>query len=574
MPEIEAAQPAATFTALGLDSRILETLDYSTPTPIQHHAIPAVLSGADVIGLAGTGTGKTAAFTLPLVHQLLNTPRNPQAGVAVLVLTPTRELATQVAKAVTTYGKPLPVKVLAVYGGTGYGDQIRAIRRGVDVIIATPGRALDLVKQGLLNLGDVRTVVLDEADEMLDMGFAEDIDALLAQTPSTRQTLLFSATMPPRIEGMTKRHQTNPVRIQLNRGADAQAAKAHIRQCAFVVQREYKGLALARILDVERPTSAIIFCATRNEADELKERLSQREIQALALHGGLTQDQRDRVMRAFRSGQVQVLVATDIAARGLDIAHLSHVFNYDVPQQPEVYMHRIGRVGRAGRSGVAMTLITPQEQYRFRAIEREVKSQIHYANVPTSADLEKARQARLTAKVTEALAEPESWPELEQLLGQLEQTHDLRSIALTALALLTEPGRDDDERDIPNPRQATMQGGQVPRSRLIGGRGNVGSAGDAERKRAGQRPTRPGMAKVYFGIGRDANVTQRDLVGALVNEAGLNSADIGTIDLTDRFALIEVPKELADYVIESMQGVRIRGRRVNVRADRPARSGA
>jgi ATP-dependent RNA helicase DeaD len=290
------------FAAMGLDPRLTSTIGYDKPSPIQSEAIPHLIEGKDLIGLAGTGTGKTAAFALPIIHRLRREPKK-QAGVSVLILTPTRELAMQVAKAVKTYGKPLNVGVQAVYGGTSYSEQIRAIRQSVDVIVATPGRALDLIRKGKLPLDAIQTVVIDEADEMLDMGFVDDIDAILAETPTARQTMLFSATMPPRIEEIARRHLRHPVRIKVERETPIGQKAANVRQTAYYVKREYKVQALGRILDLERPSSAIVFCRTRSEVDELVEVLSNRGFKALALHGGLTQEQRDRVMGRFRTGQ-------------------------------------------------------------------------------------------------------------------------------------------------------------------------------------------------------------------------------------------------------------------------------
>lgn len=562
LPVVEA--PCG-FTAMGLDPRLVKALGYDDPSPIQREAIPHLLLGKDLVGLAGTGTGKTAAFALPIIHRLRATPAKKQ-GVATLILTPTRELAIQVAKAVKTYGKPVGIEVQAVYGGTGYAEQIRAIRYGVDVIVATPGRALDLVKQGKFPLNAVTTVVLDEADEMLDMGFADDIDALLSETPKERQTMLFSATMPPRIEEIAKRHLREPVRIKVAREAPAAGEEAKIRQTAYLVRRETKIATLIRVLSIEKPTSAIVFCRTRSEADELVERLNQRGFKPLALHGGLSQDQRDRVMGRFRSGGADLLIATDIAARGLDISHLSHVVNFDVPADPDQYVHRIGRVGRAGRMGVAITLVTPRDRDGLNQIERMTRQAIPFAPIPTAKDLRATRNAVTKQTILDAITKTNFTNELRGLLGELENEHSTQDIALAALSLLSTPVHPDDEIDIPvayPPRDNRMidrprpfQNGRMP----------------DERQRVGRRPPTRGMAKVFFGIGRDAGVMPRDLIGAITNEAGIPGKDLGAVDLTDRFALVEVPSEVAGYVVEAMQGARIRGRKVNVRADRPPRN--
>ena len=588
------------FAALGLDPRLTDALGYDDPSPIQRESIPHLLEGKDLVGLAGTGTGKTAAFALPMIHKLsLDTTR--RKGVSALILVPTRELAMQVAKSVLTYGKPINVTVLAVYGGTAYGEQIQTIRRGVDVIVATPGRALDLIRKGKMPLEHINTVVLDEADEMLDMGFAEDIEAILSETPNTRQTMLFSATMPPRIEAIAARHLKSPTRIRVAREEVPASEAPKVRQTAYLVQRHHKLAALARILDGEQPTSAIIFCRTRTEADELTDMLGQRGYRPMALHGGLSQEHRDQVMKKFRAGTADLLIATDIAARGLDITQLSHVINFDVPTQADAYVHRIGRVGRAGREGVAITLATTREQSALNNIERVTRQKIEYAKVPTAADLRIKRVARTEMILREAIGKAEASDEMRGMIGLLESAFDLKQIALAAAFLLTQRGEpNEDQNDIPSvlpgTRGRTSAGGEsrvredripfsrgtersgpVDRDRLRGSErdGDEGrrfpAGGDRDRKAIGARPTAEGMRKVFFGAGFDAGISAKDLVGAIANEAGVPGKDLGAIDITDRFSLVEVPEEVAEYVIESMQGSRIRGRKVNVRADRPPR---
>ena len=562
MSESEVVEVSG-FATMGLDARLMNALDYKEPSPIQREAIPVLLEGKDLVGLAGTGTGKTAAFALPILHRLRANPAKKH-GVAVLILTPTRELAIQVAKAMSTYGKPVGISVLAVYGGTGYGEQIRAIRNGVEVIVATPGRALDLINKGKLPLDAVSMLVLDEADEMLNMGFAEDMDAILAATPKERQTMLFSATMPPRIEEMTKKHLNQPVRIRVAKEVPASGEAAKVRQMAYVVGYEHKAKALSRLLDIEQPTSAIIFVRTRMDADELVGGLAHRGFKPLALHGGLAQEQRDRVMTRFRSGEANLLVATDIAARGLDIAQLSHVVNYDVPTETDQYIHRIGRVGRAGRAGVAITLTTPKEQGGLFQIERAIKQKITIAPIPTVKDLKAARLSRTRQLITEALSKGDVGDELRALVADMSKDFSPTDIALAALSLMRSAARPEDEKEIPAVAGPAQRNTSTRQDRFQRGFDSV-----EETKQVGRRPTKTGMAKVYFGIGRDAGVAPRDFMMAIEHEAGVPQKDIGMIDLTDRFALVEVPGELADYVVETMQGLRIRGRRVNVRADRP-----
>ena len=404
----DAASPV-TFASLGLDERIctaLTTLGYEEPTPIQRAAIPALLAGKDLLGQAATGTGKTAAFALPMLHKLASEPmaagarRPPRA----LVLVPTRELAMQVAEAVHKYSKLLGLRVTPVYGGQDIVRQLRALQGGVDVVVATPGRALDHIRRGSLPLASVTYAVLDEADEMLDLGFADDLKAILAELPAApaRQTALFSATMPRSIAEIANKHLSTPARIDLSRET-MKGASPKVRQVAYLVHRANKVASLVRILDVERPTSALVFCRTRLDVDQLTETLTGRGHTADALHGGLSQEQRDRVMKRFRSGKAELLVATDVAARGLDVKGLSHVINYEIPSAPEDYVHRIGRTGRAGKEGTAITLIEPREHRLLRVFEQLTKQKIELLQLPTVADLHARRMELLRASMREAV---------------------------------------------------------------------------------------------------------------------------------------------------------------------------
>src|SRR5690242_12649237 len=391
------AEASPGFAALGLDPRLVDALaalGYEEPTPVQREAIPPLLDGRDVLGQAATGTGKTAAFALPLLHRV--TPdADSRSRTTALILVPTRELAMQVAEAVHRYGKSMGVRALPIYGGAAMETQLRNLKHGVDVVVATPGRALDHIRRKTLRLDSVKTVVLDEADEMLDMGFAEDLEAILEATPAERQTALFSATLPPRIAEIANRHLKDPVRVRIDREVVAAGAAPRVRQVAYIVGRAHTMATLGRVLDVENPTSAIVFCRTRTEVDALTETLNARGYRAEALHGGLSQEQRDRVMKKFRANTSDLLIATDVAARGLDVQHVSHVVNYEVPSSAEAYVHRIGRTGRAGREGVAITLIEPREHRLLRNIEYQTKQKIEIAAVPTVADL-RARRLELT----------------------------------------------------------------------------------------------------------------------------------------------------------------------------------
>ncbi|MDP9497074.1 MAG: DEAD/DEAH box helicase, partial [Actinomycetota bacterium] len=430
----------------------LAALGYEEPTPIQREAVPHLLAGRDVLGQAATGTGKTAAFALPLLERLPpERGRDPLA----LVLTPTRELALQVSEAVHRYGRGLGARVLPVYGGQPIGRQLRELERGVDVVVATPGRALDHLQRGTLRLGDLRTLVLDEADEMLDMGFAEDLEAILAAVPPTRQTVLFSATIPAHIDRLARKHMRDPVRIALTAEAPAAGEAPRVRQTAYVVPRAHKPAALGRVLDLEAPTAALVFCRTREEVDSLTETLNGRGHRAEALHGGLGQEQRDRVLGRLRSGTADLLVATDVAARGLDVETLSHVVNYNVPSAPETYVHRIGRVGRAGREGVAITLAEPREHRMLRTIERVTGSRIAVEPLPTVADL-RARRLELVRAALRELVVLDGFDRFRGVVEPLAEEFDIVDVALAAVQMAYEAsGGDPDDEEIPEaPRGA------------------------------------------------------------------------------------------------------------------------
>jgi ATP-dependent RNA helicase DeaD len=479
-----------------------------------------------------------------------------------LVLTPTRELAMQVGEAVHRYGKSLGVRVLPIYGGQPIGRQLHALRAGVDVVIATPGRALDHLRRGSLAMGSVKVVVLDEADEMLDMGFAEDIEAVLAETPKDRQTVLFSATMPPRIEAIAKRNQRDPVRIRIAKAAEKAGEAPQVRQQAYLLSRAAKMTALGRILDLEAPEAAIVFCRTRTEVDQLTETMNARGYESHALHGGMTQEARDKVMRRLRSGTAQLLIATDVAARGLDIDRLTHVINYDLPVSPESYVHRIGRVGRAGREGVAITLVEPREQFQLRNIERLTKQKIDIGKVPTVADLRARRLEVTRASLTEALV-ADDFEHFRVVVDSLSEQYDPVQIAMAAVKLyhqasgaeVEEPEQSDDAIATPpmrEPRDSAPprgKGARKPKDAPYG----LALGGD--------------MARIFIGAGRNGGVRPQDLVGAIANEAGVAGSLIGAIQVSDRFSIVEVPEDVADQVIGFLGKATIRGKKVRVKRD-------
>ena len=558
------------FAALGLEAALLTTLDmlgYEEPTPIQREAIPPLLAGRDLLGQAATGTGKTAAFTLPLLQRIAHSVRRCPS---VLILVPTRELAIQVAEAVTRYGKELRISVLPVYGGQAIGPQLYALKRGVDVVVATPGRALDHINRKTLQLKTIQTVVLDEADEMLDMGFAEDLDAILEQTPKERQTALFSATMPIRIASIAKRHLKEPVEIKIAKEPLKAGAAPRVHQTAYIVGRSHKEAALARILDMEAPKSALVFCRTRIEVDELTAMLTGRGHKAEAIHGGMNQPQRDRVMNSFRSGQTELLVATDVAARGLDIPSVSHVVNYDLPMSPEGYVHRIGRTGRAGREGAAITVIEPREQRLLWNIEQLTKAKIVVTPVPTVADLRTKRLARTKSAIEDVLAAGDL-DLFRAVAAALAEKGDPTEVAAAALKLVFRmQGGERKEHDIPAASSRPPERPSMARRPMGDPRGRTGSMMPREGQGRpfsvpGRGGRTAGMAKVYIGAGREAGIRPGDLVGAIANESGLNSNVIGAVEVMDRFSLVEVPEVLAREIIETLGRTRIKGQKVAVR---------
>jgi ATP-dependent RNA helicase DeaD len=568
------SEPGPGFAALGLDPRLVEALTalgYEEPTPVQREAIPPLLAGRDVLGQAATGTGKTAAFALPLLHRV--TPdADPRSRTTSLILVPTRELAMQVAEAVHRYGRSMGIRVLPIYGGAAMEAQLRMLKHGVDVVVATPGRALDHIRRKTLRLDAVKVVVLDEADEMLDMGFAEDLEAILDATPAERQTALFSATLPPRIADIANKHLKDPVRVRIDREVVPAGSAPRVRQVAYIVGRAHKIATLGRVLDVEHPTSAIVFCRTRTEVDELTESLNGRGYRAEALHGGLSQEQRDRVMKRFRANTADLLVATDVAARGLDVQHVSHVVNYDVPSAAEAYVHRIGRTGRAGREGVAITLAEPREHRLLRNIEQQTRQKIEIAAVPTVADL-RARRLELTRASLRETILAGDLDHFRVVVDSLAQEFDIMDVA--AAAVKQADAKDvSEEEEIPTvtlrpERPAPRSGrdrGPVPKGHADGAKGP---------KRGKREPITPewNVARIYVGAGRKSKIRPADLVGAIVNEAGIDPRAIGAIQITDRFSLVEVPEEVADEIIGTLRAATIKGRRVPVRRDRELNQG-
>ena len=543
------------FSELGLSGPVLEALQavgYETPSPIQAQTIPPLLEGRDLVGLAQTGTGKTAAFALPILSRLELGQRAPQA----LVLAPTRELALQVSEAFERYAARIPgVHVLPVYGGQGYGVQLSALRRGVHIVVGTPGRIMDHLEKGTLDLSQLRFLVLDEADEMLKMGFADDVETILAETPDTKQVALFSATMPPQIRRISAKHLNDPVEITVS---SRTRTAANISQRHLVVGHQRKLDALTRILEVENFEAMIVFTRTKQATEQLAERLRARGFSATAINGDIVQAQRERTINQLREGELDILVATDVAARGLDVERISHVVNYDIPTDTESYVHRIGRTGRAGRSGEAISFVTPRERYLLRAIEKATRSTLAPMPLPTVEDVNSTRLARFDDAITEALSD-DRVGFFRDVVTHYVREHDAPEVDVAAALavvlhgdtpLLLEPEPE------PQPERPAREA-RGPRREHPGRRGGG--------------PT----ATYRIAVGKRHKVEPRQIVGALANEGGLGRGDFGRIDIRGDFSLVELPAELPGGTLDRLRGTRISGKLIELRAADPRdRAGA
>ncbi len=549
------SNPEATFADLGLRPELLAALDrrgYETPSPIQTAAIPTLLLRRDLLGRAATGTGKTAAFALPLLDRTHHTKT-----VQALVLAPTRELATQVAEAIRDYGAELGTHVSCLTGGSPIGPQLRSLKDRPAIVVGTPGRVMDHLRRGTLDLAQLDAVVLDEADEMLEMGFAEDIDAILGATPPDRQTILFSATLPRRIREIASTHLSDPETIDLRpqRGDDEPVL---VDQRVHLVHKKDKPAALGRILAADPPSAAIVFCKTRTDVDELTVAMNGRNIRTEALHGGMDQAQRDRVLARLRDRTASLLIATDVAARGLDIDHLSHVVNFDLPTSPDVYTHRVGRVGRAGRRGVAISLATPRQRDLVDRIARSTRSDIPVAPLPTVADVEAAGVRRLGESLRELLDKPEAAAgTVEQIRTVVGSHHSDEDILRASLTLLLGSGSADvaeiEDASVTRPRRKD----RTDRN------GRKGPKSKAGRDRSRNADASPGW--VYVGAGRNKGIRPGDLVGAIANETGLAGSEIGPIRITEHHSVVGVPEDAVDEVVARLGKTTVKGKKVKTR---------
>ncbi|MDX9787303.1 MAG: DEAD/DEAH box helicase [Desulfobacterales bacterium] len=531
------------FSLLDLHPMLVQTvteLGYTAPTPIQAAIIPAMLTGRDVIGQAQTGTGKTAAFSLPIL-QTLETKRD---HVQSLIVAPTRELALQVAGAMHQYGRLIGVRVLAVYGGQPYVPQIRQLEKGVDIVVGTPGRLLDLIQKGALNISRVSSVVLDEADEMLSMGFIGDIEAILEKTPPDRQTALFSATLPAKIRQLAERYMHNPQSVTIGQ---KKLTVASVEQRYYLVNETERLAALTRLIEAEPISSALIFVQTRLGTGELVNALSVRGVPAEALNGDLSQDARERVLQRFRNNQIKVLVATDVAARGLDIDDISHVLNYDLPRDPEIYVHRVGRTARAGKPGIAISLLTPQERWRLGRIEGYSKQKLKPCSLPTVEDIQAQRDARLLEQVRVWLRRGRCTREREIVATLIEEGHDPIQIAAIALKLARE---DDKKRPIAPVSEIQEWQPAIPRR-----------AEKRENRKNSPAPTalshEKGMVRLTLSSGKSDGTRVNHIVGALTHYADIPGGSIGKISIQNKHTFVDVPEKFVEKVLSRAGAYRI-----------------
>lgn len=531
-----------TFNTLGLRPELeqaISELGYEQPTPIQSGAIPLLLDGCDVLGQAQTGTGKTAAFSLPML-QILDFE---QPGVQGLILTPTRELAIQVSQAVFRYGQHRNVRVLPVYGGQSYTRQISRLKRDTHIVVGTPGRTLDLIRQGVLDLSGVKFLVLDEADEMLKMGFIEDVEAILSATPSERQTALFSATLSPAIRKLAAKYMHSPQEVTIERKT---LTVEETEQRYYVVHEYSKLAALTLLLEVEPIESVLIFARTKIGSGELSEKLMERGYTAEALHGDLTQAARETVLRRFRNGQVSILVATDVVARGVDIPHVSHVINYDIPLDPEDYVHRIGRTGRAGRKGVALTLITPRESRHLHAIEQFTRQKITRATLPERKDVLFQRDVRFVNTLNHLLENETFDDEMELVSGLHNAGYNVFEVAAAIMKMARADEAKRPIEEIKEVREVVKERSQV------------------REKRGKFRKQEAGMTKLKMNIGHVHGVRPGDIVGAIAGEAGIPGSAIGAISIEKKQTFVDVESAHVPNVIKKMRKSKLRGQPIQL----------
>jgi ATP-dependent RNA helicase DeaD len=557
MTSPDSAEPETpTFADLGLSEPVLRAVKevgYETPSAIQSATIPHLLAGRDVVGLAQTGTGKTAAFALPILSRLDVTQKAPQA----LVLSPTRELALQVCEAFEQYAGHLRgVHLLPVYGGQAYGVQLSALRRGVHVVVGTPGRIMDHLAKGTLDLSELKYLVLDEADEMLKMGFAEDVETILAETPDDKQVALFSATMPAQIRRISQKYLRDAEEVTVR---NKTTTSANTTQRYLMVSYPQKVDALTRILEVENFEGMIIFVRTKNETETLAEKLRARGYSAAAISGDVAQAQRERTVNQLKSGRLDILVATDVAARGLDVDRISHVVNFDIPIDTESYVHRIGRTGRAGRSGAAISFVTPRERRLLSAIEKATRQPLTEMQLPSVEDVNVTRLNRFDDAITEALNQHSRIAAFRDIVGHYVRHHDVPEADVAAALAVVAQGDTPLLLSAEDERPAVRQ------------RDDRAPRGDRPERH--KRSTKP-MAPYRIEVGKRQRVEPRQIVGALANEGGLSRDDFGHIQIRPEFSIVELPADLPQHVLNKLRDTRISGKLIELRPDRKGGSRA
>jgi ATP-dependent RNA helicase DeaD len=547
-PKPDASSADLTFADLQIHPSVLQAVTdvgYESPSAIQAAVIPAMMAGSDVVGLAQTGTGKTAAFAMPILSKIDTTSKTPQA----LVLAPTRELALQVAEAFSRYGAHLPkINVLPIYGGSSYGVQLAGLRRGAHVVVGTPGRVIDHLERGTLDLSRLDYLVLDEADEMLQMGFAEDVERILADTPEYKQVALFSATMPPAIRKITTKYLHNPVEVAV-KGKTATAE--NISQRYIQVAGPRKMEALTRVLEVEPFEAMIVFVRTKQATEEVAERLRARGFSAAAINGDIPQAVRERTIGALKDGSIDILVATDVAARGLDVDRISHILNYDIPQDTESYVHRIGRTGRAGRSGAALLFVTPRERHLLKAIEKATRQKLIEAQLPSVEDVNAQRVVKFRDSITDALAAP-GMELFRSLIEEYERENNVPMADIAAaLAVQSRDGEEFLMTEPPPERRRKDDGKDKP-----------------DRAEWPKRTPAQGMATYRIAVGKRHKVGPGHIVGAIANEGGLHRSDFGHITIRPDHSLVELPSKLPPKTLKALENTRISGIRINLQPDR------
>ena len=567
-PENEA-EPV-TFLDLGIDERVLRALaevGYENPSPIQAATIPPLLSGSDVVGLAQTGTGKTAAFAVPVLSKIDGGSRKPQA----LVLAPTRELALQVSEAFGKYAVHMPdITVLPIYGGQSYGVQLSGLRRGAQIIVGTPGRVIDHLSKGTLDLSNLEFLVLDEADEMLTMGFQEDVERILADTPEFKQVALFSATMPPAIRKISKKYLHDPVEVTVK---SKTATASNITQRYLQVAHQRKLDALTRMLEVEEFDGMIIFVRTKSATEELAEKLRARGHAAAAINGDIVQAQRERTIGQLKDGKIDILVATDVAARGLDVERISHVVNYDIPHDTESYVHRIGRTGRAGRKGDALLFVTPRERHLLRAIEKATRQPLTEMGLPSVEDVNAHRVEKFGESITENLSN-DHLQMFRRLIEDYVGANDVPLVDVAAaLALQSRDGASFLLKPDPPERERNARD---RKDRDFGDRDSRPARGrdrDHDREPSTHRKTGRPMVPYRIAVGKRQHATPSQIVGAIANEGGLRRSDFGHISIRPDHSIVELPDDLDRDVFDALERTRISGQLINLERDPGAPSG-